>query len=71
MKFVLFSSFFDEKKQKKRKNSNFDLRTACQAPVRWSKYTPGHIWEECQHLAVLFLTKGEEEAWQIQGWAVG
>ena len=31
----------------------------------------GNIWEECQHLAVLFLTKGEEEAWQIQGWAVG
>ena len=24
-----------------------------------------------EHLAVLFLTKGEEEAWLIQGWAVG
>ena len=31
----------------------------------------GNIWEECQTLAVLFLTKGEEEAWTIQGWAVG
>ena len=31
----------------------------------------GNIWEECQTLAVLFLTKGEDEACSIQGWAVG